>query len=371
MHSDADARPRFEYYPINSPALRTVYVESSPFTIGRGEGVELQINCTSVSREHAQLTETASGYTLCDLGSTNGTSVNGQPTTKVDLRDGDAVSIADFELTFACSSMGRLQRMVTQPLGSNENAAPVHSLPPEVATHRALSEALLWQTFPLHWSSLSNRISGESFACLARLSGHFANQLRSLESSEPNAIGSRAQLMVWRTAAEEFASRHSDATLFLSVDHPASLQSGLLDSLEFAAESLPASQSLGVVLPWEWTTQSPTATKLCAELRSQGFHLIFDEFSGGAACVDALEQIRPDYLIIASHVLQGVATQPRRLQRLEIVQSGCEAAGVHLVLPSTTSPQDQQACGDMGVELAICDSSGTAKAAAEPLLVLH
>ena len=108
VRRENDDRPRFEYYPANSPTLRTVYVEKLPFTIGRGEGTGLQINSTSVSREHAVLSKTSTGYQLKDLQSTNGTAINGEQVTEADLHDGDSIGIADVKLTFICSSMGPL-----------------------------------------------------------------------------------------------------------------------------------------------------------------------------------------------------------------------------------------------------------------------
>lgn len=371
LHSEADARPRFEFYPVNSPTLQTVYVESSPFTIGRGEATELQLNSTSVSREHARLTRTPTGYCLCDLDSTNGTSVNGQPITKVTLRDGDAVSIADTELTFACSSMGRLQRMVTQPLANKKKMAPASSLPAEVAAHRALGEGLLWQVLPLCWLSLFDRLSGATCGSIVGLTAPTAEQLKSLDFAEKCSTAARVQLVAWRRAADQFAEGEAETMLYLRVDHLASLHDGMLDFLDFAGDGLSPGQQLGIVIPWEWTTQSPAAAKLCAELRARDIRLIFEDFSGGAGCVDALEQAPPDYLAIAPHVIRDVASQPRRLQRLEIVQSGCEAAGVRLVLPAAVTEEDERACGDVGVDFAIRELTCRAElSAATPMLAL-
>ena len=47
-------------------------------TIGRGQA-DLRIESAAVSRQHASLNGTAQALTLSDLGSNNGTSVNGVP----------------------------------------------------------------------------------------------------------------------------------------------------------------------------------------------------------------------------------------------------------------------------------------------------
>jgi pSer/pThr/pTyr-binding forkhead associated (FHA) protein len=47
------------------------------FTIGREPGCDLLVTDITVSRAHARLTRAAGGWLLADLGSTNGTTVNG------------------------------------------------------------------------------------------------------------------------------------------------------------------------------------------------------------------------------------------------------------------------------------------------------
>src|SRR6516165_72419 len=51
------------------------------FKIGRGETCHLRPNSEQVSREHAEFTLTADAVTVRDLGSRNGTLVNGKALT--------------------------------------------------------------------------------------------------------------------------------------------------------------------------------------------------------------------------------------------------------------------------------------------------
>src|SRR5262245_20071268 len=57
--------------------LRHVRVGASRFTVGRKPDSSLCIPSPTVSREHAELSIADCGLLLRDLGSTNGTSVNG------------------------------------------------------------------------------------------------------------------------------------------------------------------------------------------------------------------------------------------------------------------------------------------------------
>ncbi|MDQ1726564.1 MAG: hypothetical protein QOK14_609 [Frankiaceae bacterium] len=62
-------------------------------TVGRGEGVDVQLTDPSVSRLHAELIRRGPYIYLSDLGlSTNGTRVNGRPVGRRVLADGDVIT---------------------------------------------------------------------------------------------------------------------------------------------------------------------------------------------------------------------------------------------------------------------------------------
>ncbi|MFR9673198.1 FHA domain-containing protein [Streptomyces sp. TR06-5] len=73
-----------------------------PLSIGRAPGSVLRLTHHTVSRTHAQLRHTGSGWSLRDLGSSNGTWVNGRRVTgSVPVRPGDLVQFGEtgFRLT--------------------------------------------------------------------------------------------------------------------------------------------------------------------------------------------------------------------------------------------------------------------------------
>lgn len=68
--------------------------------IGRFEGNDLVLADAGASRQHARLRRRGSTYYLVDLGSTNGTLVNGTVIKRRELRDGDIITIGTTKLTF-------------------------------------------------------------------------------------------------------------------------------------------------------------------------------------------------------------------------------------------------------------------------------
>jgi hypothetical protein len=74
---------------------------ASGVVIGRSADVDVVIPAQEVSRRHAQILPDAGGWTLHDLGSTNGVRVNGRNVgVPTQLTDGDVIGIGPVELVF-------------------------------------------------------------------------------------------------------------------------------------------------------------------------------------------------------------------------------------------------------------------------------
>jgi S1-C subfamily serine protease len=69
--------------------------------IGRDENADLRPKSKLVSRTHAEISLAANGWQIVDLGSANGTFVNGKQIGHGDLEKGDVVRFADEEYVFA------------------------------------------------------------------------------------------------------------------------------------------------------------------------------------------------------------------------------------------------------------------------------
>src|SRR4051794_8328090 len=77
-------------------AGKTVQVQGNEFTIGREAGADLVLTDGKASRRHAALRALPDGRaTLYDLGSSNGTFVNGQRVQSMLLNGGEQIQIGD------------------------------------------------------------------------------------------------------------------------------------------------------------------------------------------------------------------------------------------------------------------------------------
>jgi|SRR5215211_5714679 len=71
--------------------------------VGRHPGSDVVLDDTFVSAEHAELEADDSGWVLRDLGSTNGTFVNGREVIgTTDIADGDVVQFGRVKLKLVC-----------------------------------------------------------------------------------------------------------------------------------------------------------------------------------------------------------------------------------------------------------------------------
>ena len=87
----------FQFVMRSGPTPGATYsLEGDQLTIGRDSSSGVPINDAEVSRKHARLTFQGGKYVVEDLGSTNGTFVNGQRVIGgVVLKSGDVVSLGE------------------------------------------------------------------------------------------------------------------------------------------------------------------------------------------------------------------------------------------------------------------------------------
>ncbi|GAA0808453.1 phosphopeptide-binding protein [Spirilliplanes yamanashiensis] len=79
---------------------RTYPLQMGSTVIGRGDQANLRLPDVGISRRHARLDFDGNQVVLTDLGSTNGTMVNGQRVSAVALNPGDMIQLGTTTLTF-------------------------------------------------------------------------------------------------------------------------------------------------------------------------------------------------------------------------------------------------------------------------------
>jgi len=109
-------------------------------SIGRSRSCDLRLPGGDASRRHAEIAGGPDGFTLTDLGSTNGTFVNDQRIQKHELQPGDRIEIGNSMITF-CQVGGGLENVglerdrertiqVERPIGAQVFEGELTEIPP-------------------------------------------------------------------------------------------------------------------------------------------------------------------------------------------------------------------------------------------------
>jgi two-component system, NtrC family, response regulator GlrR len=99
---------------------RTIEVVEPSFRIGSRAGNDLVLDDAAVSRIHCEIAGSDEGYRLRDLGSTNGTFVDGVRANDVHLRGGSTLRLGGHLLTFEPG-----ERRLELPLAASERFGPM------------------------------------------------------------------------------------------------------------------------------------------------------------------------------------------------------------------------------------------------------
>lgn len=93
---------------LNGPGQDRVFtIRALVTTIGRGLDNDLVLESTDVSRHHARIEFNGGQWYLYDLGSTNGTRINGQAVSQAVLQGGERLEFGSLHLEFAPYQVGQ------------------------------------------------------------------------------------------------------------------------------------------------------------------------------------------------------------------------------------------------------------------------
>ena len=86
------------------PSGQRISLNQGTVTVGRLPECTISINDSNISRKHAEMRQTGGDYIVADLGSTNGTLVNGiRITGQQRLNEGDIISFGSTHVRFEAS----------------------------------------------------------------------------------------------------------------------------------------------------------------------------------------------------------------------------------------------------------------------------
>ena len=85
---------------LDGAVIREFPVDKDSISIGRKHGNDIQLNDLTVSGRHALIVTMGEHVYVDDLGSTNGTLLNGSRVAKTLIKHGDVIQVGNYQFTF-------------------------------------------------------------------------------------------------------------------------------------------------------------------------------------------------------------------------------------------------------------------------------
>jgi hypothetical protein len=116
---------KLTFFPLQRASRFVVVREGDSVEIGRDPACSFVIDDARVSRNHARLRWTGKGWTLEDLGSKNGTTVNGRLPNGAELQEGDWISLGGLSGRFEQLSATQAATLETQRIARIHTTARI------------------------------------------------------------------------------------------------------------------------------------------------------------------------------------------------------------------------------------------------------
>ena len=331
-------------------AAERICLETFPFTIGRNETADLHIPSSRVSREHAVVVKLAGAYRLQDLGSTNGTFVNGKPIEEAVLHDGDLLAFADEEFSFSAGSPAASRQTMTQVIDLAFDEGPEPDGPQSmIGEVRRLQEALTHCGIAHGYQPVVDLASGQ-------VAGYEVMEPGNTEppSTQRSVLAVDCRLtsrLRWlgRLLAVERALPWPSGQFLMVPLHASELGSPwLAESLEQLASVFGEPHQLTVQVPESAVSDNPCFDEFCDRLRQAGVSVAYSDFAANSSRIGQLRRKPPDLLKLSPGVTRGA----QRRARLEAIVAAASAIGTRVMATGISRREEADLCRQSGCELA-------------------
>ncbi|MGL4513349.1 MAG: EAL domain-containing protein [Lacipirellulaceae bacterium] len=321
--------------------LRNVPIDGSPFTVGRRSDQKLALVSATVSGRHAELYLDEAGIVVRDLGSTNGTFVNGERVTSdCRLGQGDLVQFAQVVFRVGRNVASRHSQTV-----QDDSADRALSL---IQFDKLMTERAVVPHFQPIISLKTRQPIGYEILGRSRLFG----------LTDPHTMFSAAAVLnleselsrIFREEGLAAASVLPQEQLLFANTHPNEIDEPEL--LEFSLRELrEAAPTRPMVLEiHEGTaTQTTQMRELRAKLDDLNIGMAYDDFGAGQARLIELVEVPPDYLKFDMKLVQNISGASVERQKMveRLVQMTLEL-GIIPLAEGVERAEDHDVCSQMG-----------------------
>jgi EAL domain-containing protein (putative c-di-GMP-specific phosphodiesterase class I) len=325
-----------------------------PFTIGRNATCDHQIASSRISREHVRIFKDAKGYRIKDLGSTNGTSVNGQKVGESRLAQGDILAIADLQFSFCLPQHEDRTAGATMVLSDDPDRGELVSdsgVVPMIATIRRLQESVLCRALPIRYEAIFSFTQHKVVGFEAHLSGlwNTAGDCQGVLSVESRLV-ERARLLYRVLAAEQTASAPEAGLLLLTLRHEEVSADHLPETLSRFVQHA-ENRQLALGAPHAAAVDTPYFQSFVARIHSLGLQTALTGFAGGAKQLTELAKMEPRLVQLAPAMVRGLDRSTQRQRQLKELAVAAADLNAGLIAAGLHTQNEADVCRDLGCPL--------------------
>jgi len=327
-----------------------VPIVRSPFRIGRSSDVELVLASPRVSKLHAEIIERGGRHVIRDLGSRNGTFVNGEPVKdERDLIVGDLVHIAHRELKYLLADVG--ERALDATWAGSATTSDEESLRITRDIYRILRGQRVRAVFQAIVALDTGSVIG--FEALGRHmltdADYDAARLFSL-AHDMGKAADLARLMRDVTMKEVPGLPSAGKRLFLNV-HPAEMgDREILDQLESAAEKAGDRIIVAEIHESVITSHGEMRT-IRRELADRGVELAYDDFGAGSSRLMELAEVPPDFVKLDMSLIRGIDQSRGRQELVAALVRVMRDRDVSVIAEGIETDAEHTTCLQLGCDL--------------------
>ncbi|MGV3486681.1 MAG: EAL domain-containing protein [Planctomycetaceae bacterium] len=326
-------------------AVQHTPIDDVPFIVGRRSGISMKIGFRTVSGNHASLWVDDGNLVVKDLGSTNGTYVNGrridQPTC---IGEEDIVHFAEAPFRIrrqsptSCTSGTYQENVCDQALAL-------------VQFDRLMSQRLVVPHFQPIVNMSSGSTLGYEVLGRGRVFGLESVNAMFQAAEQLNLEVELSRLLRWEGV--RIGRDLPDQPLLFVNTHPKEMiGEGLVDSL-IKLREMAGSPKVVLEVHEAAITDPVSMQRLRANLSDVGMEMAYDDFGSGQARLAEIVEARPHYVKFDLSLVRGIDTaDEHRLQMLRTLVKMVRDLNILSLAEGIETEAEAAVCRDLGFELA-------------------
>lgn len=345
--------PYLDHFPRPGGPLERVFLSRFPFLVGRDRAAHLVVFHPQVSKSHIELVREGDQIFLQELGSTNGTFINGQRVTgRALLRDGDIIHLAAKEFRFGRDVEAQFGRDNSPESTAVAKPGSLRSVIKECAhLHELINERQATVHFQPVVSLADWTLRG--YEALGRgRHGHLPTGPGPLFAlAEQCDLAVPLSRMFRQLALDESAHLPRPHTLFVNLHAREKDDEGFEAALKEVAACRADGQEIVLEVNEGFVADVEALRRLRAQVAGAGLRLAYDDFGVGQARLAALAEVPADFVKLDHSIIQNLPHSRPLRDLVRALGQLCAGVGTELLAEGVETEEEKEIAHELGCQL--------------------